>query len=220
MQVWNTLQGGQRRGREEWRNHLSLTCLGLHAQLIRINHVSGREGGKVEKDPEYSGAQPPCHLSLHLFEYHILCICVCTCVYVCVSVCVGVIFICSQFLCICAKSLHLGPTLCDPVNYSLQGSSVHGDSPGKNTEVGCHAFLQGNFPDPRIEPSTLTSPALAGGFFTTSAIREAPISSSYFQIIGQNPYLVCHYHKALSYPAAYEMQVLTRIMFRLNFIQK
>ena len=146
MQVWNTLQGGQRRGREEWRNHLSLTCLGLHAQLIRINHVSGREGGKVEKDPEYSGAQPPCHLSLHLFEYHILCICVCTCVYVCVSVCVGVIFICSQFLCICAKSLHLGPTLCDPVNYSLQGSSVHGDSPGKNTEVGCHVLLQGIFP--------------------------------------------------------------------------
>ena len=155
MQVWNTLQGGQRRGREEWRNHLSLTCLGLHAQLIRINHVSGREGGKVEKDPEYSGAQPPCHLSLHLFEYHILCICVCTCVYVCVSVCVGVIFICSQFLCICAKSLHLGPTLCDPVNYSLQGSSVHGDSPGKNTEVGCHAFLQGIFLTLGLNPRLL-----------------------------------------------------------------
>ena len=28
----------------------------------------------------------------------------------------------------------------------LPGSSVHGDSPGKNTEVGCHAILQGNFP--------------------------------------------------------------------------
>ena len=25
---------------------------------------------------------------------------------------------------------------------SLSGSSVHGDSPGKNTGVGCHAFLQ------------------------------------------------------------------------------
>jgi len=29
---------------------------------------------------------------------------------------------------------------------SLPGSSVHGDSPGKNTGVGCHALLQGIFP--------------------------------------------------------------------------
>ena len=34
-------------------------------------------------------------------------------------------------------------TLCDPVNCSLPGSSVHGDTPGKNTGVGCHIFLQG-----------------------------------------------------------------------------
>ena len=29
------------------------------------------------------------------------------------------------------------------MDYSLPGSSVSGDSPGKNTEVGCHALLQG-----------------------------------------------------------------------------
>ena len=29
---------------------------------------------------------------------------------------------------------------------NLPGSSVHGDSPGKNTGVGCHALLQGIFP--------------------------------------------------------------------------
>ena len=29
---------------------------------------------------------------------------------------------------------------------SLPGSSVHGDSPGKNTGVGCHDLLQGIFP--------------------------------------------------------------------------
>ena len=29
---------------------------------------------------------------------------------------------------------------------SPPGSSVHEDSPGKNTEVGCHALLQGIFP--------------------------------------------------------------------------
>ena len=32
-------------------------------------------------------------------------------------------------------------TLCDPVDCSLPGSSVCGDSPGKNTGVGCHALL-------------------------------------------------------------------------------
>ena len=36
--------------------------------------------------------------------------------------------------------------LCDPVDCSPPGSSVHGDSPGKNTEEDCHAFLQGIFP--------------------------------------------------------------------------
>ena len=41
------------------------------------------------------------------------------------------------------------------------------DSPGKNTRVGCHALLQGNLTHPRIESASLTSPALAGGFFTT-----------------------------------------------------
>ena len=36
------------------------------------------------------------------------------------------------------------PTLCDPRGlFSPPGSSVHGDSPGKNTEVGCHCILQG-----------------------------------------------------------------------------
>ena len=34
-------------------------------------------------------------------------------------------------------------TLCDPMDCSPLGSSVHGDSPGKNTGAGCHALLQG-----------------------------------------------------------------------------
>ena len=41
-------------------------------------------------------------------------------------------------LCLVAQ---LCPTLCDPIHCSPPGSSVHGDSPGKNTGVGCHAFL-------------------------------------------------------------------------------
>ena len=47
---------------------------------------------------------------------------------------------------------------------SPPGSSVHGDSPGKNTGVGCHALLQGIFPDPGIEPG---SPTLQADTFIT-----------------------------------------------------
>src|SRR5574337_596347 len=37
-------------------------------------------------------------------------------------------------------------TLCEPTNCSSPGSSVHGDSPGKNTGMGCHSLLQRIFP--------------------------------------------------------------------------
>ena len=42
--------------------------------------------------------------------------------------------------------VQLCPTLCDPMDCGPPGSSVHGDSPGKNTEMGCHALLQAIFP--------------------------------------------------------------------------
>ena len=48
---------------------------------------------------------------------------------------------------------------------SLPGSSVHGIF--QSTGVGCYFLLQGIFPDPGIEPMSLASPALAGGFFIT-----------------------------------------------------
>ena len=35
---------------------------------------------------------------------------------------------------------------------SPPGSSVHRDSPGRNTEVGCHALLQGIFPTQGLNP--------------------------------------------------------------------
>ena len=43
-------------------------------------------------------------------------------------------------------------TLCNPMDYSPPGSSVHEDSPGKNTGVGCHALLQGIFPTQESNP--------------------------------------------------------------------
>ena len=44
-------------------------------------------------------------------------------------------------------------TLCDPMDCSPPGSSVHGDSPGKNTGVGCYALIQGIFPTQGSNPS-------------------------------------------------------------------
>ena len=44
------------------------------------------------------------------------------------------------------------PTLCEPMDYSPPGSSVLGDSPGKNTGVGCHALLQGIIPTQASNP--------------------------------------------------------------------
>ena len=52
-------------------------------------------------------------------------------------------------LCLVAWSC---PTLCDPMDRSPSGSSVHGDSPGKNTGVGCHALLRGIFPNQGLKP--------------------------------------------------------------------
>ena len=45
----------------------------------------------------------------------------------------------------CAKLLQLCPTLCDPLDCSPPGSSVYGDSLGKNIGVSCYALLQGIF---------------------------------------------------------------------------
>ena len=39
--------------------------------------------------------------------------------------------------------------------HSLPGSSVHGDSSGQNTRVGCHALLQGIFPTRELNPALL-----------------------------------------------------------------
>ena len=39
-----------------------------------------------------------------------------------------------------------------------------------------------DLPNPGIEPMSLTSPALAGGFFTTNTTWEAPINSQMGEI--------------------------------------
>jgi len=51
------------------------------------------------------------------------------------------------------------------------------DSPGKNTGMGLPCPPPGDLPNPGIESTSLTSSAMAGRFFTTSATWEALKSS-------------------------------------------
>ena len=69
--------------------------------------------------------------------------------------------------CCCAQSLSHNQ-LCDPMNCSPPGSSIREIFPSKNTGVGCHFLLQGVFPNPGIKLTSLSSPTLAGGPFTTA----------------------------------------------------
>ena len=54
--------------------------------------------------------------------------------------------------CCAVLSLSVMSDSCDPMDFNPPGSSVLGDSPGKNTGVDCHAFLQGFFPNQELNP--------------------------------------------------------------------
>ena len=79
--------------------------------------------------------------------------------------------------------LQLCPTLCDPLFCSLPGSSVHGILQARILEwvVVPSSRVVTN---PGIKPKSLMSPALAGGFLTTSTTWEAqPILYIYIYIL-------------------------------------
>ena len=87
------------------------------------------------------------YIYIFKFRYCCVCVCVCVCVYSTAQSC---------------------PTCCDPMESSPPGSSVL-----EFSRQGYWSMLP--FPTPRclpnpaIETTSLVSPALAGGFFTTSA---------------------------------------------------
>ena len=57
---------------------------------------------------------------------------------------------CKSTMCLVAQSC---PSLCDPVDYSPPGSSVYGDSSGKNTGVSCLALLKERKKEVTTSPS-------------------------------------------------------------------
>ena len=72
-----------------------------------------------------------------------------------------------------ALSLQSCLTLCDPMDYSLPSFfSIHGLLQARIVEwLPCPS--PEDLPDPGIKPASPMSPALAGGFFTTSATGGA-----------------------------------------------
>ena len=56
--------------------------------------------------------------------------------------------------------------LCDPMDYSPPGSSIHGILQATILEWVSISYSR-DLPNPGMEPRSLTSPALADGFFTT-----------------------------------------------------
>ena len=67
-------------------------------------------------------------------------------------------------LCLVTQSC---PSLCDPMDCSPPGSSVHGDSPGKNTGTGLHALLPGIFQTQVSNPGFLHCRWIFFFFFLT-----------------------------------------------------
>ena len=76
---------------------------------------------------------------------------------------------------LCAKSLQSCPILCDPIDCSHR-LLCPWDSNRRESWSGLPCPPPGDLPDPGIEPLSLMSPALAGGFFTTHAAWEAQTS--------------------------------------------
>ena len=72
----------------------------------------------------------------------------------------------------CAQSC---PTLCDPMDCSPPGSSDLGIFQARTHWSGLPFPPPGDLPNPGIEPTSLMSPALAGGFFTTSVISRTSL---------------------------------------------
>ena len=74
-------------------------------------------------------------------------------------------------LCVCPRLLQLCSILCDPMDRSLPGSSIHGISQARILEWLPFPFA-GGLPNLGIEPMSSVSPTLAGRFFTYWATKE------------------------------------------------
>ena len=87
--------------------------------------------------------------------------------YMCVCVCVCVC------MCVCERERAQSClTLCNPMDCSPPGTSVYGIFQARVLKQVAISFFR-DLPNPRIKPTSLKTPALAGGFSTTITTWEA-----------------------------------------------
>ena len=72
---------------------------------------------------------------------------------ICFLYSISYFLLCCAVLCLVIQSCL---TLCNPMDCSPPGSSVHEDSPGKNTRVGCCGPPPGDLPNLGVEPRSPT----------------------------------------------------------------
>ena len=102
-----------------------------------------------------------------------------------------------------AKSPQSCPALCDTIDHSLQGSSVHGILQARILEWIAMPSSR-DLPHPGMELAPLMSPALAGRFFTTSTTWEALVI---MPILSEAEYYTSS-HELLLHPLLHMLLVL------------
>ena len=96
----------------------------------------------------------------------------------------------------CVKSLQGCPALCGRMDCSPPGSSVHEDSPGKNTRVGCHALLQGIFPTQGSNPCLLCLLHCRQILYLLNHWRSPFVLQFFFFFLDTHPGVELLYHTA------------------------
>ena len=87
----------------------------------------------------------------------------------------------NSVLCLITQSC---PTLCDPLDCSPPGSSIHGVSPGKNTRVGCNTLF--------LNLTLLLSKSFSGFFLKHRLISLIIFGLPWFTLLSWAAYNLLH----------------------------
>ena len=109
------------------------------------------------------------------------------------------------------KLLWSCPTFWDPMDYSPPGSFVHGNSPDKNSEVGCHVLLLVSS-QPRDWTCTSCVSFIAGRFFIQWATWEAQYNLYISQLL---TYIQCNLEGKNSFSCS---RIYSQISCLVNFV--
>ena len=92
-------------------------------------------------------------------------------------------------LCLVVQSC---PTVCDRMDFSLPGSSVHRDSPGQSTGVGSLSFLQSIFPTQGSNPGLPRSRQILYHLSHQGSPVNKPIITNIDTLLSSTVYIRVH----------------------------